>query len=139
MSELFRPYEAGSWKNAAEYLRRLSCAVFELQNEDNGKYTNYIITILREYIQAHLTEDVSLVKLSEITGYNASYLSRFYRENAGETLNDFISGQKIKIIRELMADVKLNIGEISQKTGFESRTSFNRFIKKIRAVPTGIS
>lgn len=130
IDELFNPYNAGSWSNAASYLRRLSKVVFEIQEEYEDDISNRTIRFLKNYINEHISEDISLVKLSEVTGYNASYISRFFKENTGETLNDYISLQKLNKIKELMLEEGLNISDIALKAGFCSRTYFNRFIKK---------
>lgn len=127
---LFQPYIAGSWSKAADYLRRLAEILFELQKESEGLISNNVIRFLREYISGHISEDISLVRLSEVSGYNASYLSRFFRENTGVTLNEYISRQKVNKIKELMNNGSLNISDVASKAGFESRTYFNRFVKK---------
>lgn len=130
INELFNPHSVGSWSNAANYLRRLSKVIFDIQEEYEGDLSNNTIRFLKNYINEHIIEDISLVKLSEVTGYNASYISRFFKENTGETLNDYISLRKLDKIKELMLEEGLNISEIAIKAGFGSRTYFNRFMKK---------
>lgn len=131
MHELFNPHSTGSWSNAASYLRRLSKVVFEIQEEFEGDLSNNTIRFLKNYINEHICEDISLVKLSEVTGYNASYISRFFKESTGNTLNDYISRRKLNKIKELMLKDDLNISDIALKAGFGSRTYFNRFMKKV--------
>jgi len=127
---LFQPQSTGSWRNAAEYLRHISEILFELQREDDGRLSNNIIHFLRQYICEHIAEDISLVRLSEVSGYNTKYLSRLFRESTSETLNDFICRQKINRIKELMNNKSLSISDIASQAGFEYRTYFNRFIRK---------
>ncbi len=102
-----------------------------LPTADEGRFSNNIVRFLRDYIHGNITGDVSLVRLSEVSGYNASYLSRFFKETTGERLNEYICREKLSKIREFMEDEKLNIGEIAEKAGFESRTYFNRFMKRV--------
>lgn len=135
LNGLFQPQLCGSWGKAAEYLKQLSEILFDLQKDDESRLSDNIVRFLKEYIDGHITEDVSLVKLSEVSGYNASYLSRFFREYAGETLNDYISRKKLEKIGELICNASLNIGDIAMQAGFNSRTYFNRFVKKM----TGLS
>lgn len=129
MARLFSPEASGSCCNAADYLIALSDVMFKLQEEDEAKLSHNMILFLKDYIGAHITGDVSLVKLSELTGYNSSYLSRFFSEKTGDTLMDYIGRLKLAKIRELMLDESLNINEVALNAGFESRTYFNRFIK----------
>jgi two-component system response regulator YesN len=134
LNGLFRPYDAGSWKNAVNYLRQLSAAISELQREGAGQLSNNIIQVLKNYIDSHITEDISLVRLSEVTGYNTTYLSHLFRENTGIRLNDYIGRRKLIKIEELMSDEKLNIGDIASKAGFESRTYFNNFLRRMKGM-----
>ena len=88
------------------------------------------VEALKKYISEHISEDISLTMLSEVTGYSTNYLSRIFRAQTGEKLIDFIGRQKMKWVDHLMKDSKLDIGEIAEKSGFQSRTYFNRFIKR---------
>jgi two-component system, response regulator YesN len=135
LNRLFKPTSAGTWNNVTDYLRSLSIILFDLQEENEGQLSNNIVRFLHKYIKENITGDVSLVRLSEVSGYNASYLSRFFKESTGETLNDYICRHKLNKIRELMDDESLNIGDVAAKAGFDSRTYFNRFIKRV----TGMS
>ncbi|MDL2293524.1 response regulator [Ruminococcaceae bacterium OttesenSCG-928-D13] len=127
---LFRPAAQSSWAQAAEYLCRTAASAAQLVVDEEGRPSANIVAHIRQYIDGNLTDDVSLVKLSEVTGYNPSYLSRVYREISGETLNSYISRKKMALIRTLMQDERLSILDISRRLGFESRTYFNRFVKR---------
>lgn len=135
LNGLFRPYDAGSWKNAADNLCRLSDAIVQLQREGEGQLSNSVILAVKNYIGGHIAEDVSLVRLSEVAGYNAAYLSHLFRRQTGITLKEYISRQKLVRIEELMADAVLNINDVAVKAGFESRTYFNNFLRRM----TGMS
>ena len=88
------------------------------------------VEAVKRYVREHISEDISLTRLSEVTGYNTCYLSRIFRAQTGETLTEYIGKKKMDRIRDLMRDPDLNIGEIAEKTGFLSRTYFNRFVRK---------
>lgn len=89
------------------------------------------IQMIQEYIETHLSEDISLKRLSEMTCFNASYLSRLFHQRTGQTLNRYIAGVKMEHICELMMNEDYPIGRIAEMTGFESRSYFNRFVRKM--------
>ncbi len=133
-SGLFKLYRSdlhGTWSKAVQYLYSLSDAVFDLQNSEKRQLSDNLIDRINQYIQDHITEDISLVKLSEVTGYNSSYISRIYKKVTGENLNDFISRNKMSYIKLLFKDKNLNMNDIAIKSGFRSRTYFNHFINKM--------
>lgn len=104
-------------------------------NRSLEELNNKLLQFINEYIEKNIMGDVSLIKLSEVTGYNPSYLSRLYKEIANETLNEYIGRVRFKKAKELLESSNLNLNAIAVEIGLESRTYFNRFIKKI----TGMS
>lgn len=93
------------------------------------------VSFLKEYIKAHINEDLSLVLLAQVTGYNASYLSRIFSAETHETLVKYIARKRMEVIHNLMLDSTLSLEQIMQMTNFNSRSYFNSFVKK----ETGLS
>lgn len=127
---LFYPPVNGKWEEKFLDLRRLGVGALMAEERIKSKISRNTVEELKKFIQEHISEDISLTRLSEATGYNTSYLSRIFRMQTGETLTEYIGKQKLEKIQELMKDKRLNISDIAEKTGFESRTYFNRFMKK---------
>lgn len=131
LRRLMRPWQEDSWKNTVLYLKKISEILFSFQEEEENQLTNSTISFIKKYIKENLTGDVSLVRLSEVTGYNTSYLSRLFSEQTGETMNKYIARKKLEKIIELMRDSSLTIGDISEQVGFEYQPYFSRFIKRL--------
>ncbi len=132
---LLSPQLADGWIGVAKFFRHISEVIFAIQDEHQRSTSNNIIQFLKHYIDEHITQDVSLVKLSEVTGYSNAYLSKIFKKKTGESINDYITRKKIELIKELMKDEHLTIGEIANKAGFEYRTYFNRFVNKQTGMP----
>ena len=93
------------------------------------------VDFLKKYINEHINEELSLMQLSQITGYNASYLSRIFSAETHETLVKYIARKRMAAIRKLMQDPALSLEQIMTLTNFNSRSYFNSFVKK----ETGLS
>ena len=128
--QLFYPPANETWDEKFDGLRELAKEAFELESKLKSGISQNTVQELKKYISDHICEDISLTRLSEVTGYSANYLSRIFRMQTGEKLIEFIGKQKMERIDELMKDSQMDIGEIAEKTGFQSRTYFNRFIKR---------
>jgi len=131
MAGLLRPYEAGSWKNAADYLQKLSGIISQIQKNKENHTRGYVVDRMTQYIDQHIEEDLSLTQLSRLTGYNASYLSRVFKQKTGVTVNEYICRQKLVRINAYLADDALSIRDVAARTGFSSRTYFNNFFKRM--------
>lgn len=109
---------------------RLAEMIFEGQSEERISTEERLIRDLHDYIQRHLDGDVSLVKLAEIAYLSPAYLSRLYKQTTGGNLSDYIQQQRMDKARQLLANSRDKIYEISAKVGFDSVNYFIRTFKK---------
>ena len=129
---LFRPWLAENWHSIEQNIYQMADSLFFMRQENEQ---NNIIQKVQNYIDSHITEDISLLDLSNITGYSTNYLSKYYSNSTGSTISEYIAEKKMERINHLMSDTDMNIGEISAFMGFHSRTYFNNYIKRL----TGMS
>ena len=128
--KLMRPDLFGTWTEAADYLRELARLLLKLQGEEQYRRADKTISYLQAFIREHLSEDLSLIRLSEQVRLNPSYLSRLYRQTTGVTLSDFIDHERIALAKELLSGAYVHVQDVAQQTGYESAMSFTRFFKK---------
>ncbi|MEG0766843.1 MAG: AraC family transcriptional regulator, partial [Clostridia bacterium] len=83
-----------------------------------------------QFIASHLGEDLSLVRLAELSGLNASYLSRLFKKATGNTLINHITTLKMKRACELLCDQNTRMQTIGQQLGFPNSAYFSYFFKK---------
>lgn len=135
MVKLIHLEEHGSWQKAMEYFAWLSEALFDMAGEDNPGAHEALISGLKEYIETHLQDDLSLVRLAGRVHFNPAYLSRLFKKTAGVNLLGYINEARITRVKELLADTSLKVHEIAAKVGYESPSYFTQFFKRM----TGIS
>lgn len=123
-----------SWKDATVYLMELSNQLFDLKKTEQNKRTNTIIQFVQEYIETHLSEDLSLTSLSEKTFLNPSYLSRLYHQTTGHKLSAFIEISRVKMAKGLLQNPNEKIYEIAKKVGYDTAASFTRLFKKSEGI-----
>lgn len=68
-------------------------------------------------------------------GYSKSYLSRLFREQTGQTLGGYATGQRIGRAKQLIREGVYNFAEISDLLSFENPQYFSRVFKRV----TGMS
>lgn len=83
-----------------------------------------------EYICGHCQEPISLQLLSERFFVSKCYLSRIFKEITSFTVNEYVTVQRIKRGRELLEKTDYNITLVSEMSGFESVTYFEKVFKK---------
>lgn len=115
-----------SWVEAAAYLTEVSEAVFSLLDANKASLADHALKRVVAYICNHLDEDLSLTTLADVGGFNASYLSRLFKQIQKETISEFILHKRIELAKALLADKNEKIQDIAVKTGYLSPHSFTR-------------
>ncbi|CAM3223394.1 response regulator [Paenibacillus lupini] len=129
-SKLMRLDEHSSMKEAVYYLKQVSDQLFQVKSSEKKENTSSVIGNICEYINEHLSEDLSLVRLAEINYFNPSYLSRFFKQECGVNLSEFIDNCRVRRAKELLKEDDLKVREVAALVGYEAAHSFTRFFKK---------
>lgn len=91
----------------------------------------YVVSV-KEYIaNNYFNSSISLSSTAEYIGINTSYLSKLFRDNAGEHFTDYLNKYRIEKAKQLLSSTHFTIQEIGFKTGFNTIQNFNRVFKKI--------
>ncbi|WP_264537429.1 AraC family transcriptional regulator [Flavobacterium sp. N1736] len=110
-------------RNISEYLPE------NINKQSDGKAHNIL-----EYIQTHIyePEKLSITIMSEKFGISETYLGRYFKKQANETLQDYISKYRIKLVENRLLYSDLRIGEIANELGFNDESHLNKIFKKHR-------
>lgn len=82
----------------------------------------------------YLDSELSLVDLAERLGVVPNHLSQVINEREGKKFYDYINGLRVdefKRVVRLPGSEKLTLFAIAQQCGFNSKSSFNRYFKKV--------
>lgn len=131
--DLFNAYLRSGAATQLEMLHRFTdlCAETCRQREENETHsTQAIIKRINRYIEDNVENyDLPLTALARMTGFNPSYLSRFYRINTGKKLSDQIDEAKLQHAKKLIAQGEL-VKNVAERTGFASPSAFILFFKR---------
>lgn len=78
----------------------------------------------------NLSKDLSMVVLGDYVGLNPAYLSRIYKETAGQSINSYISDQRTVLAKKLLKDPTIKIQKIAEMTGMRTASYFTHYFKK---------
>ena len=106
------------------------CSVSFVRDEVRGEGRR--ITDVKEYIQEHFAEDLTLSGMAGIAGMSPTAFSRYFHLSTGRTLKDYIIDTRLGNASRLLIDTTLNVSEICYKCGFNNLSNFNRLFKARR-------
>ncbi|GLX70580.1 response regulator transcription factor [Paenibacillus glycanilyticus] len=119
-----------TWEEALDYLRTIIIRLQLLRNQESEAGTHLLVNKLKSYIDSHLDDDLSLVRLAETVYLNPTYLSRLFKMQTGQGISEYTAELRLTKSCDLLKFSKLKVQDIAMKVGFDSATSFGRFFKR---------
>lgn len=102
--------------------------------EPISSFNAKIISQVKVYIDQHY-DTVTLQDLADLTHMNLSYLSRFFKDNAGENISAYLMRVKMENALLLLRDVDFkNISDVAEKLGYSNAKSFTKAFKSYYSI-----
>ena len=92
---------------------------------------------VRNHLDAHYTEKISLDELSETFYINKFYLTRLFKEQFGVSINTYLLGQRITHAKKLLRFSDYPIEKIALECGMNDANYFSRMFKKVEGISPG--
>lgn len=87
---------------------------------------------LKKYIANNFNKGLSLHELSDIAGLSPSSLSRFFKQQCGMSLMDYIIEVRLGNAARMLIETAESVSEIAYTCGFQNISNFNRLFKRNR-------
>ncbi|BAY86704.1 AraC family transcriptional regulator [Calothrix parasitica NIES-267] len=112
---LIKHYSAWQVKLSSESVRGLSKS--QLQT-------------ITDYINAHLSQNISLSELAGIINLSQYHFSRLFKKSTGITPHQYLTQCRVNRAKQLLSKTKLTITEIAFEVGLTNHSSFTRLFRK---------
>ncbi len=91
-----------------------------------------------DYIEAHLTEDISLENLATLAGISPCYFSRLFKQSMQIAPHQYVIKQRVELALTMLQESNLGIADISILCGFSHQSHLNRHFKRVVGVSPNI-
>lgn len=115
---------------APEVLRLLKRKKKYYREEDEVTKGEETILYLREYMERHLSEDLSLDVLAQKASMSKYHLSREFKKYTGCSPIKYLITLRLDKAKALLAETEMTITEIAEKVGFSDLNNFTNHFKK---------
>lgn len=88
------------------------------------------IRVMLQYIEQHLTENITLNDVACEAGLSYYYASALFKNQMGITIKEFIQKEKINLAKKYLSVNGMTIHEVSQKLHFCSQSYFTKVFKE---------
>lgn len=86
---------------------------------------------ITEYIEAHLTEDVSLLRLARVSGVSASHLRVLFKRSVGIPIHEYVIQRRVERARALLVESELPASQVALEAGFAHQSHMARCMRKL--------
>lgn len=129
LMELFDPGSFITWEQAADYIRRLTAAIFELCLFSGKNAIAGITERTKAYILSNLGKDLSLTAIGQEIGFNPIYLSRVFKQVEGIGIREYVENCRMDMARRLILNSRMKIYEVAEKCGYSNPAYFIKIFK----------
>lgn len=104
-----------------------------MENKIQAEYKNRIHRVF-QYIDENLDSNLSLEVISEVAFFSPFHFHRIFKAITQETLNGYITRQRIEKSASDLINHNIGVSEICLKYGFNDNSTFTRTFKKYYGV-----
>lgn len=87
-----------------------------------------------DYIEAHLTEDISLENLATLAEISSCYFSRLFKQSMQIAPHQYVIRQRVELALTMLQQSDLEIADIALLCGFCHQSHLNRHFKRLVGV-----
>ena len=122
-------------------LQRMFCMIFRLMKEapiiHKSERIDNLIYSVKQYIDEHYTEDISLEFLSSHFFVSVSFLVHAFKREIGKSPINYLIDRRIGEAQRYLSFTNISVAEISERIGYENVSYFNKvFLKRTGFQPS---
>lgn len=118
---------------SAHLLQRYSVKKTLLPSYTNGLPKHKLKETIT-YINEHLESELLLTEIATVVQISPHYFATLFKQSTGLTPHQYVIQCRIERAKILLANRKLAITEVMQKTGFKSQSHFTRVFRQHTAI-----
>ncbi len=103
---------------------------FERLSQGSGE--NPVVFQVKEFLHKNYPiPTLSVPDVSQYVRLSSSYVCTLFKNETGQTLNQYLTDYRIKMSKQLLGDPRFKIADISSKVGYSDGNYYSKTFKKI--------
>lgn len=100
----------------------------------HGSLGSPVVKRVRDYIDAHLDEDISLGELAHVAGVASDSFARRFKATTGFAPYAYVIEERIRRAEALLLETDIALSAIALNCGFSSQSHFTATFKRLRGM-----
>ncbi|MFC5530682.1 response regulator [Cohnella yongneupensis] len=97
---------------------------------ENSQGKSAMLVKVQQYVEDHLTDDLSREQIAEHVRLNAAYLSRWFKKETGRSLSEYVLEAKMNKAKRMLVDTNMKVSFIAESLGYLHDSHFAKIFKK---------
>lgn len=112
------------------FMNMAHCPSFEANKKSGIKYIDTAV----DYINSHLSKNITIKEIADAAGISSTYLQKLFKNQYQKTVHDFITEKKLAQAKNLLEKSSFSIADIAIQCGFGCREQLNYEYKKVYGI-----
>lgn len=100
-----------------------------------GGFQHRVAETIRQYIQDHYQEDISMQDAANAMNYSDAYFCKLFKQCFGKSFTTYLMEYRVNEARKLLHQQTVNVREVSRAVGYVDSNYFAKVFKRV----TGLS
>jgi AraC-like DNA-binding protein/ligand-binding sensor protein len=105
--------------------------------DDDMTRRRRIVRRAMSFVDASCSENIRLAEAAQYVGLSPSYLSQIFHKEACCTFKQYLTRRRVEKACELLADMRLNVTEVSMRAGYDNVNYFGEVFKRLIGMSPG--
>ncbi|WP_339233750.1 response regulator [Paenibacillus sp. FSL R5-0517] len=112
-----------------EMIRIVEDLLMIIENESGNK-EKAVLAKVKQFIETHYHEEVTLESVANITYMNSSYFSFFFKKHTGKNFKQYLTEVRLKHAIRMLLHTDFMVYEIAEKVGYHNPRHFSDIFRK---------
>lgn len=102
--------------------------------EASGENLDRLVLTIKNYIDEHYAENISLERLANVVHLSPSYLSKLFKRELGENISTYLQNIRIEKAKTLLLTTSMKSYEVAEAVGITNPVYFSRIFKRATGI-----
>lgn len=89
-----------------------------------------VVGTVKRYVREHIQEDIYIADIARQVYLNEQYLMRTFKKTTGISILEFITGERLWLAKELLANTNYPINRVADMVGYGNYSYFTKIFKR---------
>lgn len=123
--------EAETAEEIEEWIRGVTFQLVELVNKALSDHNRRAIYSALEYMHKNFWREITLSEIAAYVHLSPSYFSRVFKDQMGESFIEYLKKLRIGKAKELLAEGRRSVQEVSEAVGYKDPRYFSKVFKSL--------